>query len=388
MTVDPRLINAQDLVVGADYGQIYIWPYSSASPDELDDDDDDEIVALAALDDATASGRFVGVRPGFIDALTPGQCNFHTPLRLEVWSAEPPDDRDDWDHEVDADLDVPEGSLLIAGPPAHTKEEVTEASVPAGSYRVRISGRGFTELGAAGANGDDCYRLRLWPRVPVRAPVLRKRWPGWDRYSPTDQPEPAGAGQAPGRQPADHRPGSPHADEFQTPVGETAERDVAERPGVALVVALDAAGRVLLVSSHSVDDALIELPACPLDDAQEDPLQAAPRALLAQTRLRADTWNTLVDLPALPGEMNKPSRVYLARDLHPVPGRKRFRPRPQARHDEAGPRPAWVTLDQAVDDVFAEVIRNGVAAAAIVAVATARDTSWGSLQPADLPWRS
>jgi hypothetical protein len=41
-----------------------------------------------------------------------------------------------------------------------------------------------------------------------------------------------------------------------------------------------------------------------------------------------------------------------------------------------------------VDDVFAEVIRNGVAAAAIVAVATALDTFWGSLQPADLPWRS
>jgi hypothetical protein len=180
MTVDPRLISAQDLIVVADYGQIYIWPYSSAPPDEFADDDED--VPLAALDDATASGRFVGVRPGFIDVLTPGQCNFRTPLRLEVWLAEPSDDRDDWDHEVDADLDVPEGSLLIAGPPVHLKSEVVEANVPSGSYRVRISGRGFTELGAAGANGDDSYQLRLWPRGPVSTPLLRKRWPGWDRY--------------------------------------------------------------------------------------------------------------------------------------------------------------------------------------------------------------
>jgi hypothetical protein len=51
-------------------------------------------------------------------------------------------------------------------------------------------------------------------------------------------------------------------------------------------------------------------------------------------------------------------------------------------------RSTWVALDQAVDDVFAEVIRNGVTATAIVAIANARDTFWDALQPADLPWRS
>jgi 8-oxo-dGTP pyrophosphatase MutT (NUDIX family) len=387
VSLDPQLINAQDLIVVADYGQLYIWPYSTAPPDEVDDDDDD--VALAALDDARESGRFVGVRPGFIDVLIPGGHNFHTPLRLEVWSAEPPDDREDWDHEVDADLDVPEGLLLIAGPPAHTKTEVIEANVPADSYRVRISGRGFTELGTAGADGDDSYRLRLWPRSQVNAPVLRKRWQGWDRYFVgTDQLEPTGARPAPGGESLDHRPGFPDVDEFQSPAGETAERDVVERPGVAVVVALDAADRVLLVSSHSVGDAFIELPACPLDDAEDDPLEAARRDLLAEAGLRADTWNTLVDLPALPGEMNKPSRVYLARDLHPVPESTRIRTRRNDRHDEADLRSTWVTLDQAVDDVFAGVIRNGVAAAAIAAIATARDTVWAALRPADLPWRS
>lgn len=94
------MIRAQDLIVAADYGQIYIY-----SPDALDDPD----ICEAALDDATRSGRYVGVQPGFIDLMTPGQYNFSTPLRLEVWSADPPDDLSDWDHVVDADLDIPDG---------------------------------------------------------------------------------------------------------------------------------------------------------------------------------------------------------------------------------------------------------------------------------------
>jgi hypothetical protein len=168
MVAEPRLISAQDLIVAADYGQIYIY-----SPESLDDSD----VYEAALDDAARSGRYIGVQPGFIDLMTPGQYNFSTPLRLEVWSADPPDDRSDWDHEVDADLDIPDGQIVFeasGGGPA------TSAGIPAGAYRVRISGRGFTELGFAGANGTDTYRLRLWPRSRLTDPVLRKRWRGWD----------------------------------------------------------------------------------------------------------------------------------------------------------------------------------------------------------------
>jgi hypothetical protein len=176
-TMNPHLINAHDLTVPADHGQIYIQWTPSEPPE-----DPQEMVMLTALDDAMESGRFVGVRPGFIDLITPGQWNFQTPLRVEIWSSEPPDDQDGWDHEVDADLDLGEGGLWIAGPPAHLKSEMVAADVPAGNYRVRISGRGFTERGAAGANGDDSYRLRLWPQAQPGPPVLRKRWPGWDQH--------------------------------------------------------------------------------------------------------------------------------------------------------------------------------------------------------------
>jgi hypothetical protein len=168
-----QLIAAHDLIVRADYGQIYIE--SSATED--DDGWGDLDPYNAALDDATESGRFVGVRPGLIDLLTPGQWNFQTPMRLEIWSAEPADDRDEWDHEVDGDLDVPDGWISFAASGGGYPERM---EIPSGDYRVRVSGRGFTQVGRAGAEGDDSYRLRLWPRDRATAPVLRKRWPGWD----------------------------------------------------------------------------------------------------------------------------------------------------------------------------------------------------------------
>jgi ribosomal protein S13 len=173
-----EMISAQDLIVAADHGQIYI--FSIAGEEEDEDFDPDEGHLIPALNDATQSGRFVGVQPGIIDLLTPGQWNFRTPLRLETWSAEPPDDRDGWDHEVDADFDVPDGRINFMQSGAGTAD--VSIDIPEGRYRARISGRGFTALGHAGANGDDSYRLRLWPRGQQEDPALRKRWPGWDQY--------------------------------------------------------------------------------------------------------------------------------------------------------------------------------------------------------------
>jgi hypothetical protein len=161
---------ARDLVVSADYGQIYIYSPEVRREDVAGD------AYLAALDDATASRRFVGVANGLVDLLTPGQWNWETPMRVEVWVAEPAEDTDEWDHEVDLDLDVPDGQLVFeasgGGPTVAT-------DIPAARYRVRVSGRGFADLGHTGVEGHDAYRLRLWPRTTDQAPELRRSWPGW-----------------------------------------------------------------------------------------------------------------------------------------------------------------------------------------------------------------
>jgi hypothetical protein len=55
-----------------DHGQIYIG--SSAAVQ-----DDENNPYIAAFVDATESARFIGVRPGLIDPLTPGQWNGGVP---------------------------------------------------------------------------------------------------------------------------------------------------------------------------------------------------------------------------------------------------------------------------------------------------------------------
>lgn len=170
---DPIFIT--DLRVRADHGQIYIYSPSVAQ----EEFDASENVFLDALEDATASRRFVGVAAGLVDLMTPGQWNWQTPMRIEVWALEPPTTPPDWDHEVDVDLDVPDGKLVFEAS-GGGGQVVTD--VPAGRYRARVSGRGFTALGRAGAEGEDEYRLRLWPRVINSAPELRRSWPGWIGY--------------------------------------------------------------------------------------------------------------------------------------------------------------------------------------------------------------
>jgi hypothetical protein len=103
---DAAPIISQDLVVAADHGQIYIYSAALPPPDAGNP-------YLYALADAVDSGRFVGTCRALIDLMTPGQWNWHTPVRVEVWAGEPPADTDGWDHEADVDLDVPDGRLFL-----------------------------------------------------------------------------------------------------------------------------------------------------------------------------------------------------------------------------------------------------------------------------------
>lgn len=164
-----------NLDVEIDYGQLYIY---SQPPDDSDPDPDNHAV-LRAFNDAWGTHRFVGVADGLIDLVTPVQWNFHAPMRVEVWPTEPPSDEDNWDHVVDVDFDVTNDQVIFEGsggrPPIRSDEPV-----PSGTYRARISGRGYTEA-ETGAEGMDSYRLQLWPRTGSAAPQLRKSWPGWKR---------------------------------------------------------------------------------------------------------------------------------------------------------------------------------------------------------------
>ncbi len=173
-------------------------------------------------------------------------------------------------------------------------------------------------------------------------------------------------------------------DEVRMSDGAVAVREVVEHPGAVGIVALDDADRVVLVNQyrHPVGRYLDELPAGLLDVAHEAPLAAAHRELYEEAALTAREWHVLVDLFTSPGMSDEAIRIYLARDLRPVPDADRF----VAEHEELTLTVHRVPLDEAVQRVFAGTLVNASAVAGVVATWAARRQNWSSLRPADAPW--
>ena len=176
---------------------------------------------------------------------------------------------------------------------------------------------------------------------------------------------------------------SVRTDQVTMPGDTTSQRDVIVHPGAVGAVALDDAGRVLLVNQyrHPVRRRLDELPAGLLDKPGEPALEAAQRELVEEAGLAADTWHVLVDLLSSPGMTDEAVRIFLARDLRTVD-------RDVQEHEELDMTTAWVDLDDAVRRVLAGEIENSLAAVGVLAADRARADGFSSLRPADAPWPS
>ncbi len=174
-------------------------------------------------------------------------------------------------------------------------------------------------------------------------------------------------------------------DIVRMPDGVVSQRDIVMHPGAVGVVALDEAGRVVMVHQyrHPVRRALWELPAGILDVAGEPPAHAAARELAEEAGLTATRWDLLVDVLASPGMTDEAYRVFLARDLVEIPAVDRH----VGVHEEADMRTARVDLDEAVARVLSGSITNAMAVVGLLAAATARADGFNSLRPVDAPWQ-
>jgi len=167
------------------------------------------------------------------------------------------------------------------------------------------------------------------------------------------------------------------------PDGTTTTRDVVVHPGAVGIVALDADERVLLIQQyrHSVRRKLWEPPAGLLDEAGEDPLEAAKRELYEEAHYQAARWDVLVDVFSSPGMTDESVRIYLAREVRPADG-----PRHEAVDEERDMPVRWVPLDDAVAAVLAGRMHNPLAVMGMLATARARETGYDGLRPATAPW--
>ena len=171
------------------------------------------------------------------------------------------------------------------------------------------------------------------------------------------------------------------ADEVDLGEAGTVRREYVRHPGAVAIVALDDDDRVLLLRQyrHPVRHDLWEPPAGLLDVDGEEPAQAASRELAEEADLVAGSWWVLADFFTTPGGSDEAVRVYLARDLTPVPEDQRH----EREGEELGMMVRWVPLDDAVAAALAGRIHNPSAVVGVLAAAAGRARGWRDLRPVD-----
>lgn len=105
-------------------------------------------------------------------------------------------------------------------------------------------------------------------------------------------------------------------DEVRHESGYEAVREVVAHDGGAVVVAVDAQDRVLLVRQfrYPLASHILELPAGKLSP-DEDPLDCARRELREETGVTARRWETLTAMLSTPGFCTEELFIYLALEL-------------------------------------------------------------------------
>jgi 8-oxo-dGDP phosphatase len=177
---------------------------------------------------------------------------------------------------------------------------------------------------------------------------------------------------------------SVRTDEVVMPDGSTASRDYQVHPGSVAVLALDDAGRVVVLRQyrHPVRQRLWEIPAGLLDVPGENPLHAAQRELYEEAHVKAEDWRVLTDVYTTPGGCDEAVRIFLARGISAADG-ARF----EVSEEEADMELARVPVDELVRGVLAGELHNNCMVVGVLSLRAALlGDGLDALRPADAPW--
>ena len=140
----------------ADYHQFYLWDHGANADTALDYTDEDV-------------RRRIKTGPSLV-VVSPER-DMEVPVELEIADRAPDLAPEGWDHIAEASLDLPSGRLEIH---ECTGGSVDILPVPAGPYRVRTYHGGLGTLSEDGLDGDDHYRIVLWPAPVADVAVLKQ----------------------------------------------------------------------------------------------------------------------------------------------------------------------------------------------------------------------
>ncbi|WP_328889751.1 NUDIX hydrolase [Streptomyces sp. NBC_00316] len=177
---------------------------------------------------------------------------------------------------------------------------------------------------------------------------------------------------------------SVRTDDVVMPDGSVVRRDYQVHPGSVAVLALDDAGRVLVLRQyrHPVRHKLWEIPAGLLDVPGENPLHAAQRELYEEAYVKAEDWRVLTDVYTTPGGCDEAVRIFLARNLSEADG-ERF----AVSEEEADMELARVELKELVRGALAGELHNNCLVVGVLSLAaTLAGDGIDSLRPAQAPW--
>jgi len=145
------------LVLFADYFQFYIQ-------------DEEAVGDLSNSWSEEAVARLLAVAPGTVGVGTVR--NMNVPVLLEFHDTAPELDLDSWDQVNECSITVSSGRIVVAGCMDYFPDAQRFDLAP-GTYRVRISYGSLTDLSEDGLEGNDRYRLQLWPAPQADEADLR-----------------------------------------------------------------------------------------------------------------------------------------------------------------------------------------------------------------------
>lgn len=99
-----------------------------------------------------------------------------TEVIVELHTERPTVDLTACDHAVEGGLSLPSGHLHIYGPETTGSHEPC-VRIPSGEYSLLVTGSGFGTADPHGDDGDDTYRLILWPGTILSPRVLKQSPP-------------------------------------------------------------------------------------------------------------------------------------------------------------------------------------------------------------------
>ena len=143
----------------ADYHQFYLQDESAEG--NLEDSWTEE-----------ANARLLAVAPGTIGVGTVRSMD--VPVTVEVHATEPEFDADLWDLVTECTLEVPTGRIVIAGCTDYFPD-AARIEIEPGVYRARVSYGDLDTLSEDRLDGDDRYRVQLWPAPAIEPRVLKQR---------------------------------------------------------------------------------------------------------------------------------------------------------------------------------------------------------------------